>query len=128
MTAPDVLLRASNVQKYFPVGRRMLGRGSGIGSSGLRVRAVDDVSIEVRAGETLGWVSRNRQMNPGVAGTASGFEGLKQGAGLDVVPSLSVRERCSHHDQSPTLLPSEALVCQLLKVWRVLYRSLGCEE
>ena len=45
-----------------------------------------------RNGETLGWVSRNRQMNPGVAGTATGFAGLKQGAGLDVVPSMSVRE------------------------------------
>jgi hypothetical protein len=45
-----------------------------------------------RNGETLGWVSRNRQMNPGVAGTASGFEGLQQGAGLDIVPSVSVRE------------------------------------
>ena len=30
-------------------------------------------------------------MNPGVAGTATGFESLKQGAGLDVVPSMSVR-------------------------------------
>ncbi|MCY0726152.1 hypothetical protein OVW19_30910, partial [Klebsiella pneumoniae] len=28
-----------------------------------------------RNGETLGWVSRNRQMNPGVAGTATGFAG-----------------------------------------------------
>jgi len=45
-----------------------------------------------RNGETLGWVSRNRQMNPSVAGTASGFEGLKQGAGLDIVPSVSLRE------------------------------------
>ena len=45
-----------------------------------------------RNGETLGWVSRNRQMNPGVAGTATGFQGLQQGAGLDVVPSVSVRE------------------------------------
>jgi hypothetical protein len=45
-----------------------------------------------RDGEILGWVSRNRQMNPGVAGTASGFEGLKQGAGLDVVPSMTVRQ------------------------------------
>ncbi len=42
-------------------------------------------------GETLGWVSRNRQLNPGVAGTAVGFEGLKQGAGLDIVPSVAVR-------------------------------------
>jgi hypothetical protein len=45
-----------------------------------------------RNGETLGWVSRNRQMNPGVAGTATGLEGLRQGAGLDVVPSMSVRQ------------------------------------
>jgi hypothetical protein len=44
-----------------------------------------------RKGETLGWVSRNRQMNPGVAGKATGFAGLEQGAGLDVVPSMSVR-------------------------------------
>ncbi|MGD8341067.1 MAG: carbohydrate binding family 9 domain-containing protein, partial [Gammaproteobacteria bacterium] len=43
-----------------------------------------------RVGETIGWVSRNRQLNPGVAGTASGFEGVQQGRGLDVVPSLSV--------------------------------------
>jgi hypothetical protein len=46
-----------------------------------------------RNGETLGWVSRNRQLNPGVAGSAVGFAGLQQGAGLDVVPSMSVRER-----------------------------------
>jgi hypothetical protein len=44
-----------------------------------------------RVGETIGWVSRNRQLNPGVAGIASGFEGLEQGRGLDIVPSVSVR-------------------------------------
>jgi hypothetical protein len=43
-----------------------------------------------RAAEKIGWVSRNRQLNPGVAGTASGFEGVQQGRGLDVVPSFSV--------------------------------------
>jgi hypothetical protein len=47
-------------------------------------------SVE-RHGETMGWVSRNRELNPGVAGTASGFTGLEQGVGLDVVPSVSVR-------------------------------------
>ena len=52
-----------------------------------------------RNGETLGWVSRNRQMNPGVAGTATGFEGLKQGAGLDVVPSMSVRREQGLRDR-----------------------------
>ena len=44
-----------------------------------------------RVGETIGWVSRNRQLNPGVAGTASGFEELQQGRGLDIVPSVSMR-------------------------------------
>lgn len=43
-----------------------------------------------RVGETIGWVSRNRQLNPGVAGTVSGFAGLQQGRGLDIVPSVSV--------------------------------------
>jgi Carbohydrate family 9 binding domain-like/Domain of unknown function (DUF5916) len=42
-----------------------------------------------RAGEEIGWVSRNRQLNPGVAGIATGFAGLQQGRGLDVVPSVS---------------------------------------
>jgi hypothetical protein len=44
-----------------------------------------------RHGETIGWVSRNRELNPGVAGTAAGFSGLQQGMGLDVVPAVSVR-------------------------------------
>ncbi len=43
-----------------------------------------------QSNETLGWVSRNRQLNPGVAGTAVGFSDLEQGLGLDVVPSVSV--------------------------------------
>jgi hypothetical protein len=45
-----------------------------------------------RNDETIAWVSRNRQLNPGVAGTATGFFGLEQGRGLDVVPSMTVRE------------------------------------
>ena len=45
--------------------------------------------------EVLGWVSRNRQMNPSIAGTATGFHDLKQGLGLDIAPSLSVGERRS---------------------------------
>jgi hypothetical protein len=44
-----------------------------------------------RVDETIGWVSRNRALNPGVAGTATGFEGIQQGVGLDVIPSATVR-------------------------------------
>lgn len=45
-----------------------------------------------RNNESIAWVSRNRQVNPSVAGTITGFTGLKQGAGLDIVPSFTLRE------------------------------------
>jgi hypothetical protein len=44
-----------------------------------------------RNNEEIGWVSRNRIMNPSIAGTASGFSGLQQGLGLDVVPYFIAR-------------------------------------
>ena len=43
--------------------------------------------------ERMAWVSRNRLQNPAVAGLASGFKGLSQGFGLDLVPSISVSEQ-----------------------------------
>src|SRR6185295_9159594 len=49
----------------------------------------------VRTNETTAWVSRNRAYNPSVSGLAVGFEGLKQGLGLDIVPSGAVT---SHKD------------------------------
>ncbi|MFL2546918.1 MAG: sugar-binding protein [Candidatus Rariloculaceae bacterium] len=42
--------------------------------------------------ERMAWVSRNRQQNPAISGLATGFEGLDQGVGLDVVPSISVTD------------------------------------
>jgi len=42
--------------------------------------------------EWIGWVTRERQMNPAVSGTATGFHDLKQGRGLDIVPSFTVRQ------------------------------------
>ena len=42
-----------------------------------------------RDNENLGWVSRNRTMNPSVTGVAMGLRGLDQGLGLDIVPSVS---------------------------------------
>jgi hypothetical protein len=47
----------------------------------------------VRKNEIIAWVSRNRAYNPAVSGLAIGFEGLKQGIGLEIVPSLAVSDR-----------------------------------
>ena len=44
-----------------------------------------------RKAEWTGWVSRNRTQNPSIAGTATGFNNLEQGLGLDIVPSISLR-------------------------------------
>jgi hypothetical protein len=46
-----------------------------------------------RRDERIGWVSRNRNTDPSTSGIAVGFEGLRQGRGLDVVPSIAVTER-----------------------------------
>jgi Carbohydrate family 9 binding domain-like/Domain of unknown function (DUF5916) len=46
-----------------------------------------------RKGEEDAWVSRNRSYNPSIVGHVSGFTGMDQGRGLDVVPSMSVGER-----------------------------------
>ena len=45
-----------------------------------------------RNSEEIGWVSRNRLLNPSIAGTATGLEDLRQGLGLDVVPYLVMRK------------------------------------
>ena len=45
-----------------------------------------------RGNESIAWVSRNRQVNPGIAGTITGLAGLQQGAGLDIVPSMVMRQ------------------------------------
>ena len=42
-----------------------------------------------RRGEEVAWVSRNRSYNPSIMGLATGFEGMDQGLGLDIVPSVS---------------------------------------
>lgn len=44
-----------------------------------------------RETESIAWVSRNRQVNPGIAGTITGLSNLRQGRGLDIVPSIVTR-------------------------------------
>ena len=40
--------------------------------------------------EDIAWVTRNRRWDPSSAGLATGFAGLQQGIGLDVIPSVAV--------------------------------------
>ncbi len=50
-------------------------------------------SIKSRA-EDIAWQSYNRRWDPSTAGKATGFKDLKQGVGLDIIPSMSLgRER-----------------------------------
>ncbi|MGI9259276.1 MAG: carbohydrate binding family 9 domain-containing protein [Gammaproteobacteria bacterium] len=58
-----------------------------------------------RKNEWIGWVSRNRSMNPSISGTLTGIENLEQNSGLDIVPSLSLRDQ-------RTFSPSEATTAQ----------------
>jgi hypothetical protein len=62
-----------------------------------------------RRDERTGWVSRNRNSDPSSSGSVVGLEGLEQGVGLDIVPSLAVRRRrpfdgtASTSDTDPSL-------------------------
>jgi len=46
-----------------------------------------------RHDELSGWVSRNQSQNPSIAGEIVGLTGLRQGLGLDIVPSVTVNEQ-----------------------------------
>ena len=73
----------------------------------------------VRKNETIAWVSRNRAYNPSVSGSAVGFEGLKQGLGLELVPSLALSRSkdfatgASGSDSKPSLDLAYRLTPQL---------------
>ncbi|MGD2167600.1 MAG: carbohydrate binding family 9 domain-containing protein [Gammaproteobacteria bacterium] len=47
--------------------------------------------IRRRSDENIAWMSYNREINPSTAGTATGLEGMRQGLGLDIVPSMTLR-------------------------------------
>jgi len=62
-----------------------------------------------RRGEEMVWVSRNRSYNPSISGRLTGLQGMDQGLGLDVVPSIAFTEKQfydpggSESDTNPSL-------------------------
>jgi len=46
-----------------------------------------------RRGEEIAWVSRNRSYNASILGLATGLQGMDQGVGLDVVPSVTLNQK-----------------------------------
>lgn len=46
-----------------------------------------------RRNERVNWVSRNQDWGPSSAGEVTGFSGMNQGLGLDVIPSISTNRR-----------------------------------
>ena len=49
-----------------------------------------------RRNEKIAWTSYDREINPAAAGVLTGFSGLQQGKGLDIVPSVNVGGRRDH--------------------------------
>ncbi len=71
-------------------------------------------SIKNRA-EDIAWVSRNRRWDPSSAGLASGFQDLKQGVGLDIIPSMSLnnKRRFSPADTDSSMAPSLDMIYKI---------------
>ncbi len=51
-----------------------------------------------RRGEEMAWVSRNRSYNPSILGLAAGLEGMDQGYGIDIVPSVTINRLKTFRD------------------------------
>ena len=68
-----------------------------------------------RKNESMAWVSRNRAYDPSSSGLAVGFEGLKQGLGLEIVPSASLTNsrRYDPNESNTDLEPSLDLAYRL---------------
>ena len=61
-----------------------------------------------RRGEEMAWVSRNRTYNPSILGLVTGMQGMDQGMGLDVVPSLAVGEQKAFVSGTAATRPTRA--------------------
>lgn len=56
------------------------------------------------SGETIGWTSEDRRVNPETLGVMTGVEGANQGVGLDIVPNMNIRVENDDRTQEQKLL------------------------
>ncbi|MEL6985438.1 MAG: ATP-binding cassette domain-containing protein, partial [Actinomycetota bacterium] len=108
----EVLVSVSGLKKHFPIMKGLLRRQVGA------VRAVDDVSFEIRRGETLGLVGESGsgksttgrailQLDPVTAGTVS-FDGheltaMKSGAIRGLRPRMQMVFQNPHASLNPRM-------------------------
>ena len=52
--------------------------------------------------EGMGWVSRNSSQDPSIAGEAVGFADLQLGKGLDIVPSITLKQNKTYDPSTQT--------------------------
>ena len=55
-----------------------------------------------RKSEQIGWVSKNRSLNPSAFGEVAGMSGAEKGIGLDIVPSARFRQSKDFESNSST--------------------------
>src|SRR5258708_37882992 len=84
----ELLLRAEHVKKYFPIRSGVL-----LQREVARVHAVDDVSIDLRAGETLGLVGESGCGKATRARSIARLVPLTSGAGVFQGQDLPRRSR-----------------------------------
>jgi hypothetical protein len=74
--------------------------------------------------ENIAWTSNNREINPSTAGTATGFNRLRQGLGLDVVPSMTLRRNRTYGPDGSTEDDSDPQLDVFYKITPQLNASL----
>ena len=59
--------------------------------------------------EDIAWVSFNREVNPGTTGTITGLTGLRQGRGLDIIPTVVMSGSRNHNPSASSSSTEPAL-------------------
>ena len=132
MAEHEVLLETRNVKKWFPVRRGLLNRTTN------HVKAVDDVSITVRAGETLGIVGESGCGKSTLARSIlrliepTGGEVLFEGKDLTKASPSELRElrrdiQIIFQDPYASLNPRQRIGSMLMEPFEIHHLASGAE-